>query len=906
MSVVNQSEKLASISEAFKSGNAADLKRLLPACADLDSEQFVQLLLYRGLAHPDSSVQQKSAEILGKRLSTVAEQLQALLHHPADSIRYWSLFLLGLGGRLEPEHVLNILRNPEKDEIKMLAADLAVRLKVPGGLELLIALMENPSFMLRRHINELLLKQGELLLPVIKNVFASGKLHQKYWGLKLLVDVSGPKAIKQIQKFLLSKDPVVRLYAIAALEFVPGEKSLGFLFSAMLDQSPLMRYQAVQVLSRKGDEALQKALKIMKNKSPELKDEVIVIAGRILGPRAMTIFAQDLESPNPDERYYALKAIGVSPDREGIARLIKAFRDPVWVIRSLASDLLGQLGTVATDALIGALGDEDFDTLSWAAKTLGAGHDPSSVRNLLNIVDHHPDDNARICAIKALSRLDVEFTVDLLILGFRQPAMSIRHAIVEALSRMTRGKVIKPLLISLFDRDKTISFWCEKTLKNLQYPALPSVLTMLVTLNEREAEKFNRFLHQLKPEQIEKLLGRERLQLDDFDPETQPEEEFLAVALSEYRDLRDLLFQVKEQKGSDLHLVVGLPPMIRIHGDLTRTSLPPLSEERANQLLLPILTEDQRRTFSEKFEIDFSYEVKHVGRFRANIFRQRGGVSGVFRIIPTTIPTFEDLGLDRRVFEPICDHRNGLILVTGPTGSGKSTTMAAMVDVINKTRYEHILTIEDPIEFVHQHKRCSVNQRELSVHTLSFAAALKSALREDPDIILVGEMRDPETIKLALTAAETGHLVFSTLHTINTYESINRIIGAFSSDHQEQVRQELSGVLRAIVSQKLLPRSDHKGRVLAYELLVCNTAVKNLIKEAKLDQIISIMQTSQGDNMQTMDQSLANLVMAGACSQDSVLPHVIDKKSFPGLIKPQKPASSQPTGSAAPRNPPKS
>ena len=673
----------------------------------------------------------------------------------------------------------------------------------------------------------------------------------------------------------------------------------------MVDQSPLMRYQAIEVLSRKGDEALQKAIKMMKNRTPELKDELIVIIGRILGPRALRFFAADLDSGDADDRFYALKAIGQAPDRAGIARLIEAFKDPVWVIRSLASELLGRLGSVATDALIGALGDDDFDTLSWAAKTLGAGHDATSVRNLLNIFDHHPDDNARICAIKALARLDVEFTVDLLILGFTQPSIAVRQAVVEALTRMTRSKVIKPLLISLFDRDKTISFWCEKTLKSLQYKALSSVFTLLVTLSESEAEKFNSFLHQLKPEQIEKLLQRERLQLADFDPEIQPEEEFVAVTLSEYRDLRDLLFQVKEQKGSDLHLVVGLPPMIRIHGDLTRTSLPPLTEERANQLLLPILTEDQRRSFSERFEIDFSYEVKHVGRFRANVFRQRGGVSGVFRIIPTIIPTFEELGLDRRIFEPICDHRNGLVLVTGPTGSGKSTTMAAMVDVINKTRYEHILTIEDPIEFVHQHKRCSVNQRELSVHTLSFSAALRSALREDPDVILVGEMRDPETIKLALTAAETGHLVFSTLHTINTYESINRVIGAFPSDHQEQIRQELSGVLRAIISQKLMPRSDHKGRVLAYELLICNTAVKNLIKEAKLEQIISIMQTSQGDNMQTMDQSLANLVAAGACSQEAVLPHVSDKKGFAGLIKPEKTAASQPAVPARPAIPPR-
>ncbi|HNW33851.1 MAG TPA: type IV pilus twitching motility protein PilT, partial [Candidatus Ozemobacteraceae bacterium] len=350
---------------------------------------------------------------------------------------------------------------------------------------------------------------------------------------------------------------------------------------------------------------------------------------------------------------------------------------------------------------------------------------------------------------------------------------------------------------------------------------------------------------------------------------------------------------------SDLHINVGLPPMIRIHGELVRTNLPPITEDRASQLLLSVLNEEQLARFKEKWEIDFSLEVKHVARFRANMFKQRSGISGVFRIIPTTIPTYEELGLERAVFEGLCENRNGLILVTGPTGSGKSTTMAAMVDTLNRTRYEHILTIEDPIEFVHQHKRCSVNQRELGAHTHAFADALRSGLREDPDVILVGEMRDQETIRLALTAAETGHLVFSTLHTINTYESINRIIGAFPADHQDQIRLELSGVLRAIVSQKLMPMVSHKGRVLAYELLIVNIAVKNLIKEAKTEQILSIMQTAQSEKMQTMDQALAKLVQKGICHMDSVMPHVTDKKSFQALVQSGKQTTTGQTGKQA-------
>ncbi len=897
--------RLSFLTEALQGNNPTAAKQAIAACRKIAGDQVLLVLMYKGLAHPDSEVQQQTAAVLAERVDEISDQLRTLLNHPHDTIRHWSLHLLGHAGRLTLDELAAVLARPERDETKILAADLIAGLDQQGTIQRLIVHLGDPSWMLRRHINKLLYARGEAVLPAIRAVFAKGNLHQKYWALKLLVDVAGEKALKQIRKFLISGDFSVRLYAIAALEFVPGREALSFLFTAMLDNSPIIRYQAARVLASKGEEVLKEAIQLMRIEGPELKDELICIIGRILGPKCRQFFRTMLESPNPDDRYYALKALGQAPDSEGVKHLIRAFKDPVWVVRSQACDLLSRLGPMATDDLINALSDPDFDTLSWACKALGEARDANAVRSLLNLVDHHADPNARVAAIKALCKLDIEYIVELLIMNFQDTALSVKNAVLDGLTTMTRRKVVKPLLIYLFDRDKTISFWCEKTLKTLNIPALPSVFELLVTLDTHQHERFTRNLHQLKPEQLLALLNQPRLTLDDFDPDRMPEETVVTSTIADYRDIRDLLAQVKEQKGSDLHINIGLPPMIRIHGDLTRMNLPPISEEKSAQLLLPILNEEQTARFRERWEFDFSYEVKHVGRFRVNIFKQRAGISAVFRLIPTQIPTFEELGLDRRVFEGICDHRNGLILVTGPTGSGKSTTMAAMVDAINRTRYEHILTIEDPIEFVHLHKRCSINQRELGAHTQSFANALRSALREDPDVILVGEMRDPETIKLALTASETGHLVFSTLHTINTYESINRIIGAFPADHQDQVRLELAGVLRAIVSQKLMPRADHQGRVLAYEMLVCNTAVKNLIKEAKTEQIVSIMQTAQGDHMQTMDQSLAKLLLNGACSLETVLPHVTDKKSFNDLTQRQsKPAVPGTPAGAPPMRPP--
>ena len=321
-----------------------------------------------------------------------------------------------------------------------------------------------------------------------------------------------------------------------------------------------------------------------------------------------------------------------------------------------------------------------------------------------------------------------------------------------------------------------------------------------------------------------------------------------------------LTFSVKEG-ASDCHISAGEPPMIRIHADLKKLDHPPLTSDETHALIYDMMSDAQRKTFEEKRECDFSFELGDIARFRVNVFVQQRGLGAVFRNIPTTIVPLEKLGMPP-ILRQLCDKEKGLVLVTGPTGSGKSTTLAAMVDYLNSTFEGHIITIEDPIEFVHKSKKCLVNQRELGVHTLSFANALKSALREDPDIVLVGEMRDLDTIQLALTAAETGHLVFGTLHTSTAPKTIDRIIDAFPPAQQAQIRTQLSEALEAVITQTLLKKKTG-GRAAAVEILVATTAVRNLIREAKLHQIPGIMQASQKDGMQTMDMALVDLATRG-------------------------------------------
>jgi twitching motility protein PilT len=323
-------------------------------------------------------------------------------------------------------------------------------------------------------------------------------------------------------------------------------------------------------------------------------------------------------------------------------------------------------------------------------------------------------------------------------------------------------------------------------------------------------------------------------------------------------NLQEMLKSMIEKGASDLHITTGIPPMLRLHGRLTPLDLPSLAPADTKALAYSILTDAQKHKFEEEKELDFSFGVKGLSRFRANVFLQRGAVAVAIRTIPYNIMSFDQLGLPKIVAD-MCEKPKGLILVTGPTGSGKSTTLAAMINKINSERQEHIVTIEDPIEYVHSHKKCVVNQREMNSDTYSFKAALKSVLRQDPDKVLIGEMRDLETIEAALIIAETGHLTFATLHTNSAVQTINRIIDVFPSHQQPQVRAQLSFVLEGVLCQTLIPKANGQGRVLTLEIMIPNPAIRNLIREAKVHQIYSAMQTGQDRfGMQTMNQSLLN------------------------------------------------
>src|SRR5436305_14534899 len=346
-------------------------------------------------------------------------------------------------------------------------------------------------------------------------------------------------------------------------------------------------------------------------------------------------------------------------------------------------------------------------------------------------------------------------------------------------------------------------------------------------------------------------------------------------------DIAELLAFSVKNKASDLHLSAGLPPMIRVHGDVRRINVPALEHKDVHGMVYDIMNDSQRKSYEETLECDFSFEIPNLARFRVNAFNQNRGAGAVFRTIPSKVLSLEELNAPK-IFAEIANQPRGLVLVTGPTGSGKSTTLAAMVNHVNENEYGHILTVEDPIEFVHESKKCLMNQREVGPHTLSFSNALRSALREDPDVILVGEMRDLETIRLALTGAETGHLVFGTLHTSSAAKTIDRIVDVFPAAEKEMVRAMLSESLQAVISQTLCKTKDGNGRVAAHEIMLGTSAIRNLIREAKVAQMYSSIQTGNSVGMQTLDQNLTELVRRNQISPAEARGKAKIPENFPG------------------------
>ena len=883
-------EILLSLQDKLRSHDFLDNEHALDKLASLLQSQnsekqkkVISTTLPIALASKFESIQKKAVQIVINYPTILKDVLPALRLSSDMTVRFWAFFILIELGFIRQEELLDILNSRENDEIRKIS--LEALSKNPDKKVILAFLdkISDPSWIVRKQAKRALIEQGDSIYQIIQEYFQSCSSQQKYECIKLIPLILREKAFTLFQRMLESdRNGVFKPYICAGLGEIKNENSLKTLLSLLDDESMVVRQESIKALSNWGREVVPHVLAIFPTASKDTRLSMMNLLGRVLGLEVVKLVHEKFGQPSQDTKYYLLTALGEVRDPSVITELLTFIKDESIFIQDYAHRIIVQLGVHAVDPLLACLDTEDEELIIQVLRILGVIGSKEALRPLLFLIDNSKNTLVRTCAIEAIAKLQkFELIAGLLLLKLDDKDLSIRHTIVENLSRQPRKAFLKELVAACFDNSADMAWWSREILKRRDYFGVTSFLNLFDSSSDVDKDRMISLVSKLSEDQLDAVLKNEKITLDSLRPEN-VETRVLRrkFAKENISDLKELLYYLHEEKGSDLHISIGLPPSIRVHGELVRTTFETITPEKSRFLLFSIMNDAQKREFNERMELDFSYEISDCARFRVNVFMQKNGMAGVFRIIPNTVPSFEELSIDKSIMEKICNHKAGLILVTGATGSGKSTTLAAMIDHVNRMRYDHIITIEDPIEFVHPHKRSVVSQRELGTNTLSFSNALRSALREDPDVILVGEMRDLETMSLAIAASETGHLVFSTLHTINAYESIHRIVGSFPGDVQQTIRMQLAGTLRGIVSQRLVPAYLSAGRVLAYEVLVGSTPVRRCIKEDKSDQLLSIMQTSRGDGMITMDQCLEDLVVSKKITYEDGLKHAEDKKDF--------------------------
>ncbi|NCB37462.1 MAG: PilT/PilU family type 4a pilus ATPase [Erysipelotrichia bacterium] len=916
-------EILLSLQDKLRSHDFLDNEQALDKLASLLQSQnsekqkkVISITLPIALASKFESIQKKAVQIVINYPTILKDVLPALRLSSDMTVRFWAFFILIELGFVRQDELLAILSSRENDEIRKIALESLA--KNPDKTVILAFLdkISDPSWIVRKQAKRALIEQGDSIYQVIQEYFQSCSSQQKYECIKIIPLILREKAFTLFQRMLeADRNDTYKPYICAGLGEIKTESSMKTLMGLLDDGTMVVRQEAIKSLVNWGREVVPHVLAIFPSASQNMKLSMMILLGRVLGVEVVKLFKEKFGDPGQETKYFLLTALGEVRDPLVIPELLPYLKDDSIFIQDYTHQILVQLGVHAVDALLACLDTEDEDLIIQVLKVLGVIGSKEALRPLLFLIDNSKNMLVRTCAIEAISKLQkFELIAGLLLLKLDDKDLSIRHTIVENLARQPRKAFLKDLVAASFDKSADVSWWSREILKRRDYFGISSFLNLYDGSTDVEKDRMISLVSKLSEDQLDSVLRNEKITLDSLRPEN-VETRVLRrkFAKENITDLKELLYYLHEEHGSDLHISIGLPPSIRIHGELIRTTFETITPEKSRFLLFSIMNDAQKREFNERMELDFSYEISDCARFRVNVFMQKNGMAGVFRIIPNTVPSFDELSIDKQIVEKICHHKAGLILVTGATGSGKSTTLAAMIDHVNRLRYDHIITIEDPIEFVHPHKRSVVSQRELGTNTLSFSNALRSALREDPDVILVGEMRDLETMSLAIAASETGHLVFSTLHTINAYESIHRIVGSFPGDVQQTIRMQLAGTLRGIISQRLVPAYLSAGRVLAYEVLVGTTPVRRCIKEDKTDQILSIMQTSRQDGMLTMDQCLEDLVVSKKITYEDGFKHAEDKKDFQkrleervgkGTAKSYGTATSEPAKSEKQTTPP--
>ena len=721
------------------------------------------------------------------------------------------------------------------------------------------------------------------LLPRLRDGFSVARVEpwlrdrdpeKQRLAVDIILSFPAAQAIQQLTGLLQSPDVEVRKRAVQRLLEDPDSRSRAMILPLMTDRDERIRILVIQGLGKTPDEAVLDALlDRLRHDGVAVRQAVLRVLGTLV----------DEGVPGVEDRLIPLLAEGEESVRAAVVQLIGSMRDRAAAVRKVilfSSSLMGwmrerihrtvkEAGESLIDVVVELMAHGEQEVRRSAL--LFAAHF-TSPRMVDPVIKMLADDDwwTRAVAIDTLGRLADERAVDALIAALDDN--EVRWSAIEALTRIGSQRALKPIVRLLGDPVASVRLEVVRAIEVFDDPrALP--LLMKIMKADPELELRERALHAYKG-----ITQRHQMAVDEAELR-----DAVGYDTRSGRQLDRLLAETRKIGGSDFHLSVDSVPTVRLDGELRRLGKRAFTAEDTERTVDEVLTPAQRELFAANHQLDFCYEVQGVGRYRANVFHERLGVGGVFRVIPNEVPTITDLRLPPHLAD-IASYSQGLVVVSGPAGCGKTTTLAALVNLLNETWRGHIITLEDPIELIHPFKGCLVNQREVGRHTKSFSAALRAALREDPDAVVVGEMRDLETMSLALTAAETGHLVIATMHTTSARKTVDRLVEAFPPREQGQIRTMLAESLKVVITQSLVPRKDTRGRVACFEVLMVTSAVSNLIRDQKTHQIPSLMQIGRSIGMSTVDQSLLELYQAGLISAEDAYLRATKKEDFEPLV----------------------
>ena len=823
-----------------------------------DNPEILPALIER-LDDPVWINRQQASLVLEAKAGTlpVIEAIQEALQQGSENLTFWVLRIMSRLIGSDPNNPVHAFLQHPNMRIRCAALQAMGHMVDEASIPILISHLNDASWIVRKAAATALMERGPDAESFLKAAFKEGSHDMKYWAIKIMARLTGASKISTYRGFIHGQVEELKFYGMQALAEIQAPEATNLLVDCFRDRSWGVRKFASEQLAFMGNAAIP----ILLDKVGSPEDDVKYWCIRTLadmGHIASGALKNLITSADKHTRKYALGVLNPPLTDEVMAALVNVLDDKEAGLQKLAADLMLAQGMSSARFLVGQLFSENVNKRYWSRKVIvGLGN--QNLDEMLDWLEEAEEMRKRAASYFATAPgYEIVQTVN----GPFEDLKERVGAAPEAdgdVDPFAMSGIFDPSMQGLF-KPEAGQFGTSSTFKVPQPSATDSPMSLGNTgsFNVNNTGTFN-------------VANTGTFHVDGSKPMTGTE-------------LDHFLRLLKDMDGSDLHMNPGSKPVIRIHGELIiLEEYDVLTRSSTERMLQVHLSEDQRRKLERDWALDCSYEIDEVARYRVNLFRQRRGLNGVYRIIPTKIPSFEELKMPPEVFNKFCQLRQGIVLITGPTGSGKSSTLASMIDHINRTRQEHIITVEDPIEFVHTHKKCLISQREVGHHCRSFADALRSALREDPDIILVGEMRDLETISLAITAAETGHLVFTTLHTTNAGQTIDRIIDVYPPHQQPQVRIQLANSIQAIVAQRLIPLSRGGGRVPSHEILIKTNAVANLIREGKSEQIFSQIQTGKEMGMQTMDDNLGRLVRRGLIKYEDAVEYAYDRKTFESI-----------------------